>query len=65
MKMPDIIDVFASTIEEKIGEEWKHEVCILGTSYDHCNFEIDGKEYVLVVHEVEEGHHFSQFLNSI
>ena len=59
----DIIDVVAATIEWKIGGEWKHEVHILGTSSVHANFEIDNREYVLVLHEITEGHHFSEYVS--
>lgn len=62
MLKSDIIDVVASTIEQKIGGEWKHEVGILGCSSIHVNFEIDGKQYVLVLNEVEDGHDFSEYL---
>lgn len=62
MLKSDIIDVVGSTIERKIGGEWKHEVCILGCSSFYTNFEIDGKEYVLVLHEVKDGHDFSEYI---
>lgn len=62
MLKSDIIDVFANTIERKIGGEWKHEVQILGGSSSHVNFEIDGKEYVIVIHEVKDGHDFSEYI---
>ena len=58
----DIVEVCGSVIERKIGAEWRHEVAILGMSSIHVNFEIDGKEYVLVLHEITEGHDFSEFL---
>ena len=63
MLKSDIIEVCGSVIERKIGGEWKHEVGIFGMSSVHVNFEIDGKEYVLVLHEVTEGHDFSEYLN--
>lgn len=59
----DIIETVGCHIERKIGGEWKHEVGILGVSNVHVNFEIDGKEYVLVLHEVTEGHNFSEYIN--
>lgn len=65
MLKSDIIDVVASTIERKIGGEWKHEVGILGCSSIHANFEIDGKEYVIVLHEVEGGHDFSEYIRGL
>lgn len=58
----DIMDVVGSIIEKKIGGEWKHEVCILGCSSVHVNFEIDNKEYVLRLYEVKDGHDFSEFV---
>ena len=58
----DIIEVCGTTIERKIGGEWRHEVLILGMSSRHVNFDIDGKEYVMVLHEVKEGHNFSEFI---
>ncbi len=65
MLKSDIIDVVACTIERKIGDEWKHEVGMLGCSSIHANFEIDGKEYVLVLHEVKEGHDFSEYIGGV
>lgn len=61
MLKSDIIDVCGTAIERKIGGEWKHEVGIFGTSDRHVNFEIDGREYVLVLHEVKDGHCFSEY----
>jgi hypothetical protein len=58
----DIIETVGTQIERKIGGEWKHEVVILGMSSNHLNFEIDGKEYVFVLHEVKDGQHFTDFL---
>lgn len=65
MLKSDIIDVVGSTIERKIGGEWKHEVVILGCSSFYTNFEIDGKEYVLVCHEVKDGHDFSEYIGGL
>lgn len=65
MLKSDIIDVVASTIEQKIGGEWKHEVGILGCSSIHANIEIDGKEYVIVIHEVKDGHHWSEYIGGV
>ena len=59
MKAADIMEVFVSSIDEKIRDEWKHEAYILGWSSDHANFEIDGKEYCLILKEVREGEHWS------
>ncbi len=49
-------------IERVFYGEWKHEGCILGCSSQYINFEIDGKEYVFVLHEVENGHNFVEYL---
>ena len=62
MRNSDIVEVCGATIERKIGGEWRHEVSILGMSSGYVNFVIDGKEYVMVLHEVTEGLHFSEFL---
>ena len=63
MKTGDICDCLAVRgIEQVFFGEWKHEGMILGTSSRHINFEIDGKEYVFVLHEITEGHHFSEYL---
>jgi hypothetical protein len=63
MRSSDICEGIAvRAIENVFFGEWKHEGVICGCSYRHINFEIDGKEYVLVLHEVTEGHHFSEFL---
>ena len=63
MLKSDIVDVCGVAIENKIGGEWKHEVGRFGVSSCHVNFEIDGKEYVLVLHEVKDGHNFSEYLS--
>lgn len=63
MLSADIVDVFASSVENKIGKEWKHEVVVLGTSSVHVSFEIDGKEYVAVLHEITEGHNYSEYVS--
>lgn len=59
----DILEGISCLMEWKFEGEWKHEVCILGSSSRHLNFEIDGKEYVLVLNEVKEGHNFSEYLD--
>lgn len=48
--------------EDVIYGEWKHEGFIRETSGHHINFELDGKEYVFVLHEIEDGHNFSEYL---
>ena len=62
MLMSDIVEVLGVAIEQRIGGEWKHEVNILGYSYRHVNFEVDGKEYVLVLREVKDGYNWSEYL---
>lgn len=63
MLSSDICDQIAvHAIEKVFIGEWKHEGYILGCSSSYVNFELDGKEYVLVLHEVEEGHSFSEYL---
>lgn len=62
MLKSDIIEAIGTAIERKIGGEWKHEVVILGMSADFINVEIDQKEYVLKLNEVEDGHNFSEYL---
>ena len=62
MLMSDIIESCACHIERKIGNEWKHEVGILGTGYNYANFEIDGREYVMILHEIKDGECFAMYL---
>ena len=62
MQKSDIMETIGCDIERHIGGEWKHEVGIFGCSSQHLNFEIDGTEYCLVLHEVGEGHDFSEYL---
>ena len=57
----DILETCGLMIEDKIGKEWKHEVSLLGMSSRHVNFEIDGREYVLVLHEIKEGQCFAEY----
>ena len=60
MKEVDIMEMLVNAIEEKLFKEWKHEGVIEGFSSDHINFDVDGKEYVLLIREIHEGEHFSQ-----
>ena len=55
MKNADIMEVFITSIEEKIFKEWRHDGFIGGFTSDYGNFEIDGKEYVLKLIEVKDG----------
>lgn len=59
----DITYVISYSIQKLIGADWRHEVALFGESDRHLNFEIDGKEYVLVLHEVKDGHHWYEFLH--
>lgn len=60
MKNDDIMEVFITSIEEKIFKEWRHDGFIGGFTSDYGNFEIDGKEYVLKLIEVKDVQHFSE-----
>ena len=60
MKSCDIMESFVSAIEETIFKEWRHDGVIGGWNSYSANFEIDGKEYVLNLKEVEDGEHFSE-----
>lgn len=62
MKNVDITEAITNAIEEKIFKEWKHEGFIGGFSSQHINFEIDNREYVLVLHDVGAGHSFCEYL---
>ena len=63
MLKSDIIETIAGHIDRHIGGEWKHEVDLYGYSSRYLNFAIDGKEYVLVLREVEEGHHWTEYVD--
>ena len=60
MKQSDIMEAIATSIEEKIFKEWKHEGFIEGCSSEHINFDVDDKEYVLLIREICDGEHFSE-----
>ena len=63
MKSGDICEQIAvHAIERVFCGEWQHEGYLLGCSSKHVNFELDGKEYVLVLTEITEGHSFSEHL---
>lgn len=55
MKAVDIMEAFVISIEEKIFKEWRHEGFLCGWSNEYINVEIDGKEYMIRLHEVEDG----------
>ena len=60
MKQCDIMETIATDIENKFFKEWKHEGFIEGCSSEHINFDVDGKEYVLLIREICDGEHFSE-----
>lgn len=64
MKQVDIMEAVVNAIEEKIFKEWKHEGFICGWSSEHINFEVDDKEYVLRIDEVQEGEHWCEKLGN-
>lgn len=64
MKNVDIMEALTNSIEEKIFNQWKHEGHIGGFSSGYINFEIDDREYVLVLHEVKDGENWSEKLPS-
>ena len=55
MKNCDIVETFVTAVEEVIFKQWRHEGFIGGFTSDKANFEIDGKEYDLVLKEVADG----------
>ncbi len=59
MKQVHIMDALVEAITQKIFEEWKHEGGIYGNSNVHINFEVDGKEYVLLIREIQSGEDWS------
>lgn len=59
MKQVDIMEVLTNAIDKTIIGEWKHDGFIGGFTSEHINFEIDHKEYVLRIYEVNEGGHWS------
>ena len=61
MKSCDIMEAVTVSVEEKIFKEWRHEGFIGGFTSNYLNMEIDGEEYVLVLHKVPNGHHYSEF----
>lgn len=65
MKSCDIMEALTASVEEKIFRDWRHEGFIGGFTSSYINAEIDGKEYVLVLHEVPDGHHFSEFTGEV
>lgn len=60
MRAVDIMEVLTNAVDKTIFQDWKHEGFIGGFTSEHLNFEVDGKEYVLKIHEVKDGEHWSQ-----
>ena len=60
MKSVDIMEVITNAIDETILQKWRHEGFIGGFTSEHINFEIDGREYVLLIAEVKDGEHWSE-----
>lgn len=60
MKNVDIMEVVTGAIDDIIINGWKHEGFIGGFTSEHINFEVDGKEYVLILKEVQDGEHWSE-----
>ena len=60
MKCENIIGILEVAIQKVIIETYMHEGYVGGTSSNHINFEIDGKEYVLTLQEVKNGEHWSE-----
>nr|DAE12270.1 MAG TPA: hypothetical protein [Siphoviridae sp. ctMgg26] len=61
MTRVNIMESIQNAICETIFEKWKHEGIICGWSSEHINFEIDGKEYILLLEEIQNDENFSQF----
>lgn len=53
------MEALVESITQRIFEEWKHEGFMFGYSSAHINFEIDGKEYVLLIREIQSGEDWS------
>lgn len=62
MRECDIMDAVQTAIDETIIKEWRHYGDLFGWSSEHVNFEIDGKEYVLVLREVKKGEHWEKYV---
>jgi hypothetical protein len=60
MKTVDIMEMLTNAIDKTIFRDWKHEGFIGGFTSEDINFEVDGKEYVLKIHEVKDGEHWSE-----
>lgn len=59
MKECDIMEVLTNAIDKTILGEWRHDGFIGGFTSGHINFEVDHKEYVLKIYEVNENGHWS------
>lgn len=60
MKTVDIMETFVSAVEETVFKNWRHEGFIGEWNSEHANFEVDGKEYALLLREVREDEHWSE-----
>ena len=63
MKQVDIMESIVTQIDKQIFDEWKHEGFIGGWTSEHIDFEIDGREYVIRLYEVQNGKHWSEKTN--
>lgn len=60
MRTDDIMSVIAKGIETTILKDMMHEGGVFGNSNVHVNFEIDDREYVLLLREIGDGEHWSE-----
>ena len=49
------METIVEHITNKIFDEWKHEGFIGGFTSEHINFEVDGREYLIQIAEVNDG----------
>ena len=54
MKTVDIMEMITTAIDKTIFHDWKHEGFIGGFTSKEINFEVDGKEYVLRIYDVQD-----------
>lgn len=55
-----LAEILADMRDENLAP---NQIGIFGCSDTHINFEADGKEYVLTLHEVKDGEHWSEYLH--
>lgn len=59
-------DTLVEILADMKGENLTtNRIGIFGCSENHINFEVGGKEYVLTLHEVKEGEHWSEYLGNV